>query len=48
MTSSGCNIHQFGLYVDGNHAEGLDHVDYQQRIMSASGTSDPLEVSAKA
>ena len=47
MTSSSRNVHQFGLDVDGNHSEGLNHVDYQQRVMSASDAPDPLEVGAK-
>src|SRR6185436_5989848 len=48
MTSSGCNVHQLGLDIDRNHSECLNHVDYQQSVISASGAPDSLEVGAKA
>src|SRR4030095_444936 len=48
MTSSCRDVHQLGLHVDGNHAECLNHIHHQERVMSASDASNPLEVGAKA
>src|SRR5258706_3941040 len=48
MTSSGGNVHEFSLDVSGNHSQCLYHVDYQQRVVSASRPPDPLQIGAKA
>ena len=48
MTSRRRNVYQLRLHVDGNHSQCLNYIYNQQRIISASGASDALEVRAKA
>ena len=48
MTSSRRDVYQLRLHVNGDHAQCLNHIDNQKRIMSASGASDTLEVRAEA